>query len=213
MKNLLLLSFLITLNLSFTFAQEKKAGIDDMWLTYTFYPASVDEFYSMNDGETYTMLNNGIIIEQYSFKSGKLIKELLNINTIKQEGEKPTSIKSYEFSKDESKILITTDIEKIYRHSQKAEHWIYDVKTGKISRLSDKGKQMLASFSPDGKKAAFVRDNNIFVKDLVKEIETQITNDGKWAEIINGAPDWVYEEEFSFSKAFEWSDDSKFIAF
>lgn len=71
------------------------------------------------------------------------------------------------------------------------------------------GKQQLATFSPDGTKVAFVRDNNIYYTNLTTNEEIQITFDGKANEIINGAPDWVYEEEFSFSQAFFWSADSK----
>lgn len=206
----LILLFLLPL---YAFSQDKKITLEDIWVTYTFYPVDIDELYSMNDGETYTQLNNGIMIEQFSFKSGKKVKEILNLNTLPADAPKPKSISSYEFSPEESIILISSDVERIYRHSQKAEHWIYDISSGKMSQLSGGGKQMLAEISPDGKKVAFVRDNNLFIKDLIKNEERQITTDGKWAEVINGAPDWVYEEEFSFSKAFEWSDDSRYLAY
>jgi len=196
----------------YVISQDKRITLEDIWVTGTFSPAYIDEFYSMNDGETYSQLTNGIIIEVFSFKTGKRIKEILNVNTLPEGAERPKSIRSYEFSKDESKILIVTEVERLYRHSKKAEHWIYDIKSKKMEKLSVGGKQMLAEISPDGKKVAFVRDNNLFIVDLEKKEEKQITTDGKWAEIINGAPDWVYEEEFSFSKAFDWSPDSKFLA-
>ena len=84
---------------------------------------------------------------------------------------------------------------------------------GKLTPLSANGKQRLATFSPDGKKIAFVRDNNIFVTDLTSGTESQVTTDGRMNEIINGAADWVYEEEFGFSRAFQWSPDSRKLAF
>ena len=203
-----ILLFLLPL---YVFSQEKKITLEDIWVTYQFYPQSIDEFYSMNDGENYTQLNGGII-EQYSFKTGKKVKEILNLNNIASGTAKPKAISSYEFSKDESLILIASDPEKIYRHSSKSDYWIYDIKAKAISKLSEGGKQQLAEISPDNKRVAFVRDNNLFIKELSNGKESQITTDGKWAEIINGAPDWVYEEEFSFSKAFEWSPDGKYLA-
>jgi dipeptidyl-peptidase-4 len=207
-KITLIILFLLPL---YVFSQEKKVSLEDIWVTYQFYPASIDEFYSMNDGENYTQLTGGAI-EQYSFKTGKKVKEILNLNNIASGAAKPKAISSYEFSKDESLILIASDPEKIYRHSSKSDYWIYDIKAKAISKLSEGGKQQLAEISPDNKRVAFVRDNNLFIKELNSGKETQVTTDGKWAEIINGAPDWVYEEEFSFSKAFEWSPDGKYLA-
>lgn len=115
-------------------------------------------------------------------------------------------------SADESKILMLTERESIYRRSFKAEYYVYSIQDDKLTRLSTQGKQQLASFSPDGNKVAFVRDNNLFIKDLVKGAEIQVTKDGRHNEVINGAPDWVYEEEFEFNKAFEWTADGKYLA-
>lgn len=204
----IILLFLLPL---YVFSQEKKVTLEDIWVTYQFYPQAIDEFYSMNDGENYTQLSGGVI-EQYAFKSGKKVKEILNLNNIPSGTAKPKAISSYEFSKDETLILIASDPEKIYRHSSKSDYWIYDIKAKVLSKLSEGGKQQLAEISPDNKRVAFVRENNLFIKELKNSTETQITTDGKWAEIINGAPDWVYEEEFSFSKAFEWSPDGKYLA-
>ena len=71
----------------------------------------------------------------------------------------------------------------------------------------------MATFSPDGDRVAFVRDRNLFIKNLKFGSESQITFDGEENKISNGAPDWVYEEEFGFNKAFAWSPDSKFLAY
>src|SRR5690606_23630109 len=115
---------------------------------------------------------------------------------------------------DEKKLMIAYENEAIYRRSSKAYHYAFDLQTKKITPISKKeGKQLYATFSPDGTKAAFVRDNNLFVTDLASGEETQITQDGKHNEIINGGADWVYEEEFSFAQAFFWSPDGNKIAF
>ena len=119
----------------------------------------------------------------------------------------------YSFSPDESKILIATEEEPIYRRSSTYENYVFDLSTKKVSKVSAAGKQMFASFSPDGNKIAFVRDNNIFINDLKTGTESKITNDGEFNKIKNGWSDWVYEEEFSFSKAFFWNADSRKIAY
>src|SRR5690606_2202884 len=124
-----------------------------------------------------------------------------------------SSFSDYTFSDDETKILLTTDVKQIYRHSFTAQYYIWNSVTEELSALSEKGAQQLATFSPDGDRVAFVRSNNLFIKNLKFGSESQITYDGKKNEIINGAPDWVYEEEFGFNKAFWWSPDSKFLAF
>jgi len=120
---------------------------------------------------------------------------------------------AYSFNNDEDKILLESGKEKIYRHSYLADFYVYDRSTGKIQSVSDNGKQQLGTFSPDGSNVAFVRDNNLFIKELDTNVELQITQDGVRNEIINGAPDWVYEEEFGFSLGFRWSPDGKKIAF
>ena len=101
----------------------------------------------------------------------------------------------------------------MYRHSFTAEYYIWNSVTQELERLSDKGAQQLATFSPDGDRCAYVRDNNIFIKNLKFGSTSQATDDGEKNKIINGSPDWVYEEEFSFNKAIWWSPDSKFLAF
>lgn len=197
-----------------TFAQQdnKQITLEDVWKDYTFYPKTVNGLRSMNDGKVYTILSEGKKVEKYSYKSGKLIQTLFNLDEV-EEANKPESISDYEFSSDESQILIVADVEAIYRHSFKANYYIWDIKAQTLKELSDNGKQQLATFSPDGSRIAFVRENNIFIKDLAMNQEQQITTDGESNKIINGAPDWVYEEEFSFSKAFEWSPDGNKIAF
>jgi dipeptidyl-peptidase-4 len=166
----------------------------------------------MKDGEHYCQVKKDSL-NVYEYATGKLTQTLVNPKQLIPEGEKsPISIGTFSFSPDESKILFPTGEETIYRHSSRANYYYYDLHTGKLTLLSKDGKQRLATFSPDGTKIAFVRDNNIYIVDLTTGKEQPITTDGKINEIINGATDWVYEEEFGFSKAFFWSPDSKKIA-
>ncbi len=180
----------------------QKFTLDEM-VNYTFYPKTVRNVTSTKDGEHYTAVKMGMLVK-YSYKTG------LPVDTLIQFKEQ---IQDYVFSSDESKVLYNTNIEYIYRRSFTADYWVYDLKTNAITQVSANGKQQLATFSPDGTKIAFVRENNLYVKDLTENSETKVTSDGKFNEIINGAPDWVYEEEFEFNKAFDWSADSKQLAY
>ncbi|MDP4273604.1 MAG: S9 family peptidase [Bacteroidota bacterium] len=194
------------------YAQDsQKITLDKIFKTNSFYPRTVYGLESMNDGLHYTTLKYGSDIEKFSYQSGKKVETVFSLSDIT--GLKIPGIDEYSFSKDESKLLLATDQESIYRHSTRSTYYVYDLKTKKLSLLSKGGKQQLACFSPDGSKVAFVRDNNIFIKDLTTDEEEAITSDGLRNQIINGAPDWVYEEEFSFSKGFEWSPDGEKIAF
>ncbi len=198
------------------FAQEvnKKVTLEDVWKNYTFYARSVRGVTSMNDGVHYTTLERlkgGQCIIKYSYKTGKVVDTLVKVNEIK--GVDLKMIEAYEFSADESMMLLMTNSEPIYRHSFTADYYIYDLKSGVAKMLSENGKQQLATFSPDGSKIAFVRKNNMFYTNLASGEEVQFTKDGEFNKIINGAPDWVYEEEFGFSQAFAWAPDSKKIAF
>lgn len=198
----------------------KEITLKDIWWYGAFYPKTVDGIRSMDDGIHYTTIGTkGRTIEKYSYKTGKKIENLLDLDTLEVEGVPSISGEfydfdcSYEFNHDESKILFLTKRQRIYRRSWYGEYYIYDVKNKTITPLSDNGLQQVASFSPKGNNVAFVRENNLFIKDLNTNEEIQITDDGKRNEIINGIPDWVYEEEFEFNKAYEWAPDGKSIAY
>ena len=195
-------------------AQEKKNfTLEDLYQKPTFYAKSVRGMNSMNDGKTYGSFEKGAL-NIYNYKTGKLVKTLFKMDDLVLEGEeKPIPMQNYELSEDESKILVLTDMESIYRHSYTANYYVYDIKAKTLQPLSENGKQRLATFSPDATKVAFMRDNNLFFKDLKTGEEKQFTYDGLYNHIINGAPDWVYEEEFSFSQGFNWSPDGKKIAY
>ena len=214
MKYFLILLITLTFQSGFLSAQKgtKSITLEDIFSKNTFRQAGVNGIQSMNDGIHYTTTEeNDSQIVKHEYATGATLETLFNLKDFQQSGIK--SIGEYQFSKNERKLIITTATEPIYRRSFTAEYYIYDLETKSLKRLSDNGKQQLATFSPDGSKVAFVRKNNLFIKDLTTEKEAQITTDGKFNAVINGAPDWVYEEEFSFSKAFEWSPDSKFLAY
>lgn len=202
---------LLLVSLSLTTFSQKKIELKDVVGSRTFAQKSVSGLRSMNDGLNYTTQEEDKKIVKYSYKTGTLVEVLFDLSKVENPGF--TGFSDYAFSNDETKILFTTKRKSIYRHSFTAEYFIWNFTTREMTPLSANGAQQLATFSPDGDRVAFVRDNNIFIKNLKFGTENQVTRDGKTNEIINGAPDWVYEEEFSFNKAFEWSPDSKFLAF
>lgn len=197
--------------------KHKDLSVEAIWKTYDFYQKSFPGFNSTPDGEHFTKITQNeteFTLSKHPFTDHKGSGEVL----LKREDllYKGTFIgmDEFQFNKDESKILITTNMESIYRRSYFADFYIFDLKTKKLEILDDTRKEKtLAEFSPDGTKVAYVSENNLFVKDLTNGKITQITKDGKRNEIINGTTDWVYEEEFAITKAFVWSPDSKNIAF
>lgn len=150
---------------------------------------------------------DGKRVVRYSFKTGKQTAVLFDLD--KAKGEKIEELDGYIISPDGKKLLIRTKTNSIYRRSYYAEFFIYDIANATLKKLSAGENQEIPTWSPDSKKVAFVRDNNIFVTD--GDNETQITTDGKFNSIINGKPDWVNEEEFGFNKAYAWSADSRYI--
>ena len=163
------------------------------------------------DGETYGQMSaDGKRVESYSFRTGQQVAVLFDVATAR--GAKLDQVDDYIMSPDGRRMLIQTQTKPIYRHSFTAVYYIYDIRNNKLEPLSDGGPQQTPVFSPDGNQIAFVRDNNIFlVKLLFDNAESQVTKDGKRNEIINGIPDWVYEEEFSTNSSMVFSADSKQI--
>ena len=195
-------------------AQEpgKRFTLEDFTLTGRFYPRGVQGIRSLADGEHYTALSGGgSMLVKYSYRTGKAVDTLLNLADPQYRAVQ--RIQGYEFSADESRVLICTNVRPIYRRSFTAEYYVYDMKNRELKPLSTGGPQRLATFSPTGTKVAFMRDNNLFIADLRFGSELQITSDGKVNEIINGAPDWVYEEEFGYNRAFEWAPDGSALAY
>ncbi len=207
-KSIKLILTAVVLFYGMTSYSQKQITIDDLWTNWSFYPNSVDDIRSMNDGENYTILERNGDLNKFSYKTGEKIETILSGKSLKI-----GRITAYKFNNDETKILLETNKKRIYRRSYTADYYIYDIKTKKNVKLSANGEQQIANFSPNGENVTFIRNNNLFIADTHSGVETQITFDGKHNKIINGIPDWVYEEEFSFNRAYEWLPDSKNIAF
>jgi dipeptidyl-peptidase-4 len=194
---------------------QQKITLEDIWVKYSFYPKSAEGFNVMNDGLSYVDIEESggkKVLCKYEMKTGKKTGEIVAQDDIKF-NDKKIDLGTYQFSPNEDKLLLRADVEQIYRRSSKANYYIYDMATKKTIQLSDNGKQMFPLFSPDGKKVAFVRDNNIYIKYLDGGVETTVTFDGELNKIKNGWADWVYEEEFSKADYFDWSNNSQYLAY
>ncbi|HEX8040215.1 MAG TPA: S9 family peptidase [Chryseosolibacter sp.] len=182
-------------------------SVDDFTTRNTFYERDVSGIDWMNDGKFYTTLTDNKVVKN-DITTGRPVETLVDGSRLPT----PLEIDDYSFSADEKKILLQTNRKSIYRRSFVAEYYVYDLDVKRVKALAG-GRQSYATFSPDGGKVAFVRDNNLFYVTLSDMKEHQVTSDGKFNSIINGTTDWVYEEELSFVVAFEWSPDGSKLAY
>jgi dipeptidyl-peptidase-4 len=183
----------------------------------SFAPAGIQNVNWMRDGQYYTTLQrtkNDIELRKYNIVTGDY-EVLVAASDLKVEGrQRPILIQDYQFSSNENKILIKTDVESIWRRSTRENYFVYDLESGKTQKLTQsKQKQQYAKLSPSGNKAAFVQENDLYLVNLETGEETAITTDGEFNKIINGAADWVYEEEIGIARAWYWSPDGEKIAF
>ena len=165
------------------------------------------------DGESYSQISaDGKQIVRHSFRTGEETGVIFDVNNIKNRVS-IGRIDGYQMSPDETHILVQTQTRSIYRHSKTAEYYIYNVRNRTLAHLSEGGPQEQPLWSRDGNMVAFVREGNLFlVKLLFNNSESQITKDGEFNKIINGKPDWVNEEEFSFARAFDFNEDNTMLA-
>ena len=198
---------------SFFSAVSSQLSNELIWSTGTFYPKNINGINPSNDGDFYTSIerNNGQTeIVKYSYKKNKKIATLFSNSSFEN-----FSFSDYDVSKDGNWLLLFNSKESIYRRSSKSYYYLYNLKEKTLKSLADTslGKQRLATFSPDNSKIAYVRNNNLYYKNLDDFKEEKITHNGSINKIINGATDWVYEEEFSIHKGFFWSPDGSKIAY
>ncbi|WP_343487987.1 S9 family peptidase [Allomuricauda sp. d1] len=191
-------------------AQKKKISLDDIW-NGTFRTERIDVLRSMNNGKQYTVLNfdqaaKSSSIDKYDYKTQK------KVETIVSSSAEIPYFTSYEFSGDESQIILATDVEPIFRRSRLGIYYVYNVADKSIVKISE-NKIQEPELSPDGSKVAYAYENNLYLFDLTSKNTQQLTTDGNKGTIINGITDWVYEEEFAFVQAFEWNSDGTKIAF
>ena len=191
-----------------TYAQQ--ISLEEVVL-YRYYPNLISGLNSMDDGDFYTrMSDTSDAIVKCSYKTGDIVETLFSVRDT--QGEKVSYFRDYIISPDGSKILVETNRNAIYRRSSTSRWYLYDRADKSLRKLSAGGDQEVPSFSHDSKKIAFVRSNNLFVLDIPSWQETQVTTDGRFNFIINGKPDWVYEEEFEYNKAYAFTADSKKLA-
>jgi len=191
-------------------AQKKKITLEEIWRG-AFRTEGMDELRSMKNGKQYTVLNfnrnpRSSSIDKYDYKT------LEKVETIVSSSEAIPFFSSYEFSTDESQVILATEVEPIFRRSRLGIYYVYDIANKSIKKISE-NKIQEPELSPDGSKVAYAFDNNIYILDLGSGDTQQITSDGVYGSIINGITDWVYEEEFAFVQAFEWNSDGTKIAF
>lgn len=188
-------------------------SVADIWKDYKFYAKGVDGFRSMNDGNYFTKISaKGITKHSFSNYAGD--GEVVVSNELFKFNGEQLNVDDYSFNSDESKVLITTNTNSIYRRSFTANYYLIDLNTKKTEPLDEERQpQMLAEYSPDGKMVSYVFENNLYIKDISSGKVTQVTKDGERNKVLNGTSDWVYEEEFSITKSYGWSPDSRYIGF
>ena len=191
-------------------SQKKKISLEEIW-GGSFRTEGLDVLRSMKNGTQYTVLNFNRAtgtrsIDKYDYKTQK------KVSTIVSSSVDIPPFSSYAFSADESKLILATEVEPVFRRSRLGIYYVYDIATKSLTKIAEQ-KIQEPELSPEGSKVAYVHDNNIYVKDLKTNATKQITTDGKKGSIINGVTDWVYEEEFAFVQAYEWNSNGTKIAF
>lgn len=192
-------------------AQVKEITNEEIW-NFDFSVKSLQEIHPLSSVSQYSVLELDPIrqtskVIAYDYATANLVGEIVNSAT----SALLPYFTSYSFSKDESKLLLETDSQQIYRRSKRAQYYVYEVATKKSSLLFG-AKVQEPKFSPDGSKVAFVFNRNIYIKELASNTIVQVTDDGS-KDIINGLTDWVYEEEFGFVRAFDWNADGSALVF
>jgi dipeptidyl-peptidase-4 len=193
-----------------TSSKTKEITLDKIW-NGTFSAERMNALNSMN-GDFYSLLNRdrktgATTVDKYSYATLEKVATIVSSENL----EDLNSFSSYSFNNDETKIILGTNFKKIFRRSFSGTFYAFDIASKNLTLIGKDIQEPI--FSPDNKKVAFAKENNIYIKDFSKNTTTQITKDGKINHIINGITDWVYEEEFGFVRAFEWSNDSKYLAF
>jgi dipeptidyl-peptidase 4 len=154
-------------------------------------------------------------IVQYDTASGKREVLISASDLIPSDAKQPLEIQDYQWSSDMNRLLIYTNSQRVWRLNTRGDYWVFDRRTKTLRKLGGDAAPatlMFATFSPDGARAAYVHNNNLYAEDAATGAITQLTHDGSQT-IINGTSDWVYEEELDVRKAFDWSPDSKRIAY
>ena len=206
------LVFVVLFLSGFNLIAQQKLTVEEIY-SGAFTTETMDELFAMKNSNQYTVLNfdrssRSMQLDLYDFAT------LQKINTIvdtKNFPELADGIDSFVFSKDEKQLLIANNTNAIFRYSFTADYFLYNLASKKLTKIASQLQE--PTFSPDGLKIGFAKENNLFMYDIASEKITQVTTDGKKNSVINGITDWVYEEEFAFVRAYDWSADSKKLAY
>lgn len=193
-------------------AQTKNISLEDIW-SFQFYQSGLQSLQSLKNGEEYIVQrfdrsSGTMLVETFNYATGEKTGELLNSKSI----EGLSNFEDFSLSANEKKAILGQNVESIFRRSTKGHYFVYDIEDNSLIAI-DEAKIQEPGFAPDNTKVAFVKENNLFFKDLNSKSTVQVTADGEKNKIINGVTDWVYEEEFGFVKAFEWSPDGRYLAY
>jgi len=195
-----------------SFAQTKEITLEDIW-SGAFSQERLQSLQSLKDGKSYIVQSydeatQEMAVDIFSYKTGEKTGTLISTKTLPGISDFDT----FTLSKDEEKVIIGTAVEPIYRRSSRGLYFVWDIENKELVQLDD-AKIQSPTFSPDGTKVGFVKENNLYYKDLSSNTVVQVTTDGEKNKIINGVTDWVYEEEFAFVRAFEWNPDGTKLAY
>ncbi|MEZ4685596.1 MAG: S9 family peptidase [Bacteroidia bacterium] len=199
-------------------AQDRQLTLRDIWASREFFPDFPNSFRFMQDDRYYTTLDRdesaGAQIVRYHIEDENDKTVLLTLSEIDfGDALQGNEIQDYEFTPDESHIILKAEIESIYRRSSREVTWVYNRANKSLAVIHNGKRVSNATVSPDNKKVAYTFENNLYYHDLDLNARVQITFDGTYNNIINGSTDWVYEEELSFVRAFQWSPDGRYLAF
>jgi len=217
MKQILWSILLLTTGMALQAQSKKNITLEDIWSKGVFRQDMVAGFRSMQDGEHYTEINANSTLVKVRFQDGEIVDSVLAMKNLSYQG-KELKVSDYEFNPDESKLLLYTESENIYRRSVLHKVFVYDLQRKELILVNEK-KILHPSFSPQSDKVAFVLENDLFYLDLNTMETTQVSDDGEYTSDskagnhVNGNCDWVYEEEFEFTKAYEWSTQGDYLAY
>ncbi|MBW2960436.1 S9 family peptidase [Mesonia aestuariivivens] len=210
LQHLFVTTFLVVTG--FINAQNKEITLEEIW-GGEFRQEYLQSLRSLNNGKEYAVKNfdrssNTMNVDVYSYETGEKTRTLISSADI----DGLDFFQDYTLSDNENKVILSTQVQSIYRHSTTGIFYVYDFETEKLTSISENRIQE-PTFSPDATKVAYVFKNNIYIKNLSSGETIQVTTDGKKNEVINGVTDWVYEEEFAFVRAFDWNKTGSEIAF
>jgi len=216
MKNIFLkalgLTLTILLFLTEMTSSQNLLSNDIIWASGQLRQQSPGNFAFLSDGRHYTKLD-GFDLDVYDIENGSRVSSIFSEEDILKTAYDGSRFEDYEFGPGENKVLLSVESEKIYRYSKKAFYYIFDRESSDLQPLDSSDKQLYPTFSPDESQVAYVKNNNLYIKNLETGKIRAVTNNGEWNQVICGAADWVYEEELKLTRAYEWSPDGDYLAY